>query len=319
MTRMLFTLVAGAFVAGLLVGCNSTPPERRQVRNPNEKIDYFGPDNRLVRKPSQEGLAPSRVNKPAEKTTDPEQLQEWTPPVKKRKPGESITEGMVKIEGGKFKMGYVDPSVTDAGPVQEVDVPAFYIDKYEVTNAQYNEFLKATDYNWKGRYSAWKGGVMPEELANHPVRYISWDDARNFATWSGKRLPTEAEWEKAARGVQWRKYPWGNKFDPKLCNVNKSGIGKTTAVGTFAKGVSQYGVHDMCGNVAEWVGDWYKPYPNSGQNNPDFGETYRVLRGGSYFHASGYETYARMKDKPDTWTNPYYGFRCALDASKAGN
>jgi formylglycine-generating enzyme required for sulfatase activity len=67
------------------------------------------------------------------------------------------------------------------------------------------------------------------------------------------------------------------------------------------------------------VGDWYKAYPNSGQNNADFGETYRVLRGGSYFHASGYETYARMKDKPDTWTNPYYGFRCALDASKAGN
>ena len=113
-----------------------------------------------------------------------------------------------------------------------------------------------------------------------------------------------------------RKYPWGNKLDPKKCNIKQSNVGKTQPVGSYPEAASPYECCDMAGNVAEWVDDWYKAYPNSSQINPDFGETSKVLRGGSYFQTSGFATYKRSKDKPDSWMKPYYGFRCALDGDK---
>ena len=300
----------------LFAGCTTTV-EQRHTRNVKENIDYFGQKERLVKKPEKEGL-PTTVNVVENRgpSGPVAPLQQQAEPEGKQG---ALTEGMIKIEGGKFKMGHVDPSITDAGPETWMDVPKFYIDKYEVTNAQFKTFLEATDYEWKGKLSAWSLGKMPEEIANHPVTYVSWEDAKAYAKWVGKRLPTESEWEKAARGVDGRKYPWGNKFDSKKCNVKESGIAKTQPVGSYPDSASPYGVCDMAGNAAEWVEDWYKAYEGSTQNNPDFGETHKVLRGGSYFQSAGYTTYERGKDRTDSWMKPYYGFRCALDGDKGDN
>jgi formylglycine-generating enzyme required for sulfatase activity len=272
---------------------------------------------RIARKAEQAGLTPEQ---PREARPAPEEISPIQAPPREPSRAEitaaSVTRDMVRIEGGKFTIGHIDPSCTDAGPVEEVTVEGYWIDKYEVTNAQWKKFIESTRYEWKGKLSAWPLGTMPEEAANHPVGHISWEDANAYAVWAGKRLPTEFEWEIAARGVDKRSYPWGNKFDEKKCNVKQSGIGRTTPVGTYKDDLSPYGCHNMCGNVAEWVQDWYKEYPGSDQSNPDFGEKYRVLRGGSFFSEAGFRTYERSKDDPATWTNAHYGFRCAVSDSE---
>jgi len=230
----IFILLAAGAVCAWVVGCSNTA-EMRTARTPDENIEYFDEGERLVRKPKREGLPPTeRFTQNEGGGEEIQPLQQADPPDRKGPKG-PVTEGMIKIEGGKFTMGHVDPAVTDAGPKQFVDVPTFYIDKYEVTNAQFKTFLEATDYEWKGKLSAWPLGKMPEEIANHPVGYVSWSDAKAYAKWIGKRLPTEAEWEKAARGVDGRKYPWGNKFDAEKCNVKQSGINKTQPVGSSGR------------------------------------------------------------------------------------
>jgi formylglycine-generating enzyme required for sulfatase activity len=272
-------------------------------------------ETQIVRKSQQTGLT---LEAPRETKLAPQEGLVQIPP-KQAAPQplpEPITKDMVKVEGGKFTIGHVDPACTDAGPIEEVTVETFWIDTYEVTNAQWKKFIEATGYEWKGKLSAWPLGSMPEELASHPVGYISWNDADAYAKWAGKRLPTEFEWETAARGVDKRYYPWGNKFDEKKCNIRQSGIGKTTPVGTYKDYLSPYGCNDMCGNVAEWVEDWYKAYPGTEQTNPDFGEKYKVLRGGSFFSEADFRTYERSKDDPATWANAYYGFRCAISDSE---
>ena len=313
---VIFAVVA--VVAGIFFGCNrvAVTAEERGVRQPVEERKYFDEGQRIIRQPSKPGLPVEPV--PAEQPVEPVEPVQQKVVGKKGRPAGPLTEGMIFVEGGKFVMGFdSDPSVIDAGPEQFVDVPSFYIDKYEVTNQQFKGFLEATDYEWKGKLSTWPLGEMPEEIATHPVGYCSWEDANAYATWAGKRLPTEAEWEKAARGVDRRKFPWGNDFDPAMCNVKQSGISKTQPVGSYPNAVSPYGVCDMAGNIAEWVADWYKQYPNSSQVSSEFGETYKVIRGGSYFLETGFSTYERSKDKPEFWMKAYYGFRCALDADKA--
>lgn len=271
---------------------------------------------RIIRDAEQAGLAPEQPveTQPTQEESSPIEIPR--PETVRPEAKELITKDMVRIEGGKFTIGYIDAGCTDAGPVEGVTVETYWIDKYEVTNAQWKKFIESAGYEWKSKLSAWPLGAMPEELANHPVGYISWEDANAYAKWAGKRLPTEFEWEIAARGVDKRYYPWGNKFDEKKCNVKQSGIGTTTPVGTYKDSVSPYGCHDMCGNVAEWVQDWYKAYPGSEQSSPDFGEKYKVLRGGSFFSESGFRTYIRSKDDPTAWTNAYYGFRCAISDSE---
>jgi serine/threonine-protein kinase len=309
--------VAAVVVTLVLAGCAGPPDYEARKAGPAKKgVVHFGDSERIIKKGRKEGLPPTgSTDRPGPGgPVEPAVGMKWQ---SKRREGVSITEGMIKIEGGKFKMGHVSPDVVDAGPEQEIDIPTIYIDKYEVTNAQFKEFTEATDYEWKGKHSLWPQGNMPEEIANHPVTYVSWKDAKAYARWVGKRLPTEAEWEKAARGVDGRKYPWGNKLDVTKCNIEQSNISKTKEVGSYPEAASPYGVCDMAGNVAEWVEDWFDRYPNSNQTHADFGETYKVLRGGSYFQATGFATYERSKDKPDSWMRSYYGFRCALDEDKA--
>ncbi len=188
---------------------------------------------------------------------------------------------MVLIPAGEFEMG--DHFNEGGGwecPVHTVDLNAFYMDVYEVTNALYKKFMDATGHSAPKDDSTYS--VVVPILPEQPVVGVSWHDAIAYAEWSGKRLPTEAEWEKAARGgLKAKRYPWGNEITKKDANYDGDG---TTAVGSYS--ANGYGLYDMAGNVYEWCADWYDSgyYTNSPNDNPlgpDSG-TDRVLRGGSW-------------------------------------
>lgn len=200
--------------------------------------------------------------------------------------------GMVEVPGGPFVMGtdVVDTEgrAEELGlmitwfdaerPERTMMLPRFYMDRAEVTNARFAAFVAATDHRPP---SHWKdGNTPPEGLENHPVTHVTWFDARDFCAWDGeKRLPTEPEWEKAARGSSGLIYPWGNEFDTDAANVARNG---TVPVGTFPRGDSAYGIQDLAGNVWEWTADWYQPYPGNNFKDDKFGDKYRVLRGNSW-------------------------------------
>ena len=231
---------------------------------------------------------------------------------------------MVFIPPGEFIMG-TNGGYANEKPEQKVTVGGFYIYKYEVTVAQYKRFLQDQEdksHEPDGSYDSY----MPEDYfsspkySNHPVVNISWEDATAYCRWAGKRLPTEAEWEKAARGTNGRTYPWGDAWDEKLSNWDDEGQSPhadgfrfTAPVGSFPKGVSPFGVYDVAGNVWEWVEDWYQPYQGNSTHDPDFGNTYRVIRGGSWLrYPLGLTTTSRDTCAPKLRYNSI-GFRCACD------
>ena len=222
---------------------------------------------------------------------------------------------MVRIPAGKFRMG-ANEKFYDEKPVHTVHLDAYSMDKYEVTNRQYGEFMKATEraapkYWEERRYN------QPDQ----PVVGVTWYDAEAYCKWAGKRLPTEAEWEKAARGTDSRKWPWGNEWDEKKCNWydldgSKDGYRYPAPVGSFPSGVSPYKVHDMAGNVWEWVNDWYdKTYysqsPKRNPTGPDSGTSGKVLRGGSWIIMpfSLRTAYRNRSNLDYTFIN--IGFRCS--------
>jgi formylglycine-generating enzyme required for sulfatase activity len=223
---------------------------------------------------------------------------------------------MIHIPAGKFTMGSND--YDDEKPPHTVNLSDYYIGKYPVTNREYQAFVREAKYKAPQH---WNGREFPQGKANHPVVYVSWNDAVAYCAWLSKktgknyRLPTEAEWEKAARGTDGRKYPWGNDAPNRdLLNFNEN-IGDTTDVDSYDDGVSPYGVYDMAGNVWEWVNDWYGEtyYQKSPPKNPlgpSSGEK-RVLRGGSWDDINDYARSAyRVNYSPD-FISYYIGFRCA--------
>lgn len=223
---------------------------------------------------------------------------------------------MVMVPAGPFTMGSDDGDPEDA-PAHTVDLPAFEIDKFEVTNDDFALFVDATGYQTyaevQGASQNWRN--YAEGKGNHPVVKVTWNDAAAFCEWAGKRLPTEEEWEKAARGDDGRAYPWGNEFDPAKANVKDTGIRGTTAVGSFGAGASPYGVEDIAGNVWEWTASWFKAYPGSTTDNPYFGEKFRVTRGGAWFEeAPQVTTFNRNAADPEITANDDLGFRCVRDA-----
>ena len=150
------------------------------------------------------------------------------------------------VPAGKFLMGTnMKNSDATSHPQHEVNLKAFRIDKYLVTNAQYARFIAATGHRPP---SDWKNGKIQEGVLQYPVTLVNWYDAAAYAKWAGKRLPTEAEWEKAARGTDGRRWPWGNDMDPARLNTYYN-VGSASNVTAYANGVSPYGVYDMAGNV----------------------------------------------------------------------
>ncbi len=225
--------------------------------------------------------------------------------------------GMVLVQAGEFVMGD-DEGSRDEHPQHKVLLNSYWIDKYPVTNADYKAFTDATGHRTPAH---WGDGIYPAEKADHPVTNVSWNDAMAYATWAGKRLPTEAEWEKAARGTMGQVYSWGDAF--RKDNVNSSNdYGGTTSVDAFSGGVSPYGVMDMCGNVMEWCADWYyddyyKTAPADNPTGPQGGQ-YRVVRGGFYGENKvGVRCAARHFAPPSTMQD-HGGFRCAKTPTVSG-
>ena len=225
---------------------------------------------------------------------------------------------LVRVPAGEFIMGSdktQDPQAYDDElPQGRVTLPEYWIGKTEVTNAQYATFVTSAGH---AAPPDWSGGRMPEGKENHPVTNVTWDDAVAFSQWAGRvagrtiRLPSEAEWEKAARGADGRIYPWGNDPpDEKLCNFNNN-AGHTTPVGTYPAGASPYDVLDMAGNAWEWTDSLYMAYPYQtadGREDPN-ARGARVLRGGSFDNVS-----QSVRCAIRNWYNPgnrydIFGFR----------
>ena len=214
---------------------------------------------------------------------------------------------MVLVPGGTFTMG-TDRGFPDQQPRHEVVLDSFYMDIHEVTNKQYRKFLEDT-----GRRNPdfW----FPEiDLPDEPVVGVSWKDAAAYAAWAGKRLPTEAEWEYAARGATMEtKSPWGDTFDPTWANVGSFGI---APVKSFRP--NDYGLYDMLGNVWEWCSDWYSPtyYGESSRKNPQgpSGGKYKVLRGWAWYCAPDQVRVTKRHNSSPSSTSYSYGFRCVKTA-----
>jgi iron(II)-dependent oxidoreductase len=258
---------------------------------------------------------------------------------------------MVTIPGGPFEMGTsIEPWAFDnERPVHRVDVPSFKIDRAPVTNAQYLEFIDAGGYDdprhwtgdgwkwrqesgsthpgfWKREGSAWaidRYGRYVPVAADEPVQHVCWYEADAFAHWAGKRLPTEAEWEKAA---SWspdghkRRFPWGDaEPGPAHANVDQRHFGPAP-VGAYPDGVSAYGCHQMIGDVWEWTSSDFQPYPGyewfpyREYSEVFYGTEYKVLRGGSWAtHTTAIRNTFRNWDYPIR-RQIFCGFRCAQDA-----
>jgi formylglycine-generating enzyme required for sulfatase activity len=228
-------------------------------------------------------------------------------------PAPAVTDIMVEVPAGPFMMGN-DEGDREDRPVHEVDLPAYEIDKFEVTNTDYSAFVQATGYQTdaeKQGKQSWRD-AFKEGRESHPVVKVSWNDAVAYCEWAGKRLPTEAEWEKAARGTEALRFPWGNEWDPSKANVKETGLRSTAVVGSFGSGASPYGVEDMVGNAWEWTGDWYQAYPGNSAGDRYYGEQCRVTRGGGWFDDEPQATtFNRNCGVPDKTINDDLGFRCA--------
>lgn len=221
---------------------------------------------------------------------------------------------LILIPGGEFVMGKNGNG--DYRPAHKVYLDSFYMDKYEVTNAQYLKFCQATERKLP-EFWGMKNYHCGPDFLNHPVVGISWRDARAYAEWAGKRLPTEAEWEYAARGgLVGMNYPNGDELDTAEANYFvKDKARGTVVVGTYPP--NGYGLHDMAGNVWEWISDYYDSefYRNSPYKNPtgpDEGR-FKVIRGGSWHSGPSCNRVYYRNALPGNWVDFAVGFRCVKD------
>jgi len=253
--------------------------------------------------------------------TDDAPLSESDPAAANEEP---IPDEMVTIPAGPFVRGTTSGGF-DEQPQRTIHLDTFSIDRYEVTNHQYQQFVLATGHRKSGPPSRYAKSISKMRGPNQPVVYVSWDDANEYCRWKGKRLPTEAEWEKAMRGTDGRLWPWGNQEKPNGANWARvqDGYDVSARVGAFAMDKSPYGVMDGAGNVMEWVADWYqeayyRESPDKDPPSPEFG-TFRVMRGGGYTTTGGdVRITSRSKMVPD-FRDETIGFRCAISGSLAGS
>lgn len=234
-----------------------------------------------------------------------------------------ISEAMVEIPAGPFVRG-TDQGGFDEQPKRTVYLSGYAIDRYEVTYFNYMEFVKATGQRNPGPPARYAKNLGRMRGPNQPIVYVSWEDAQAYCQWRGKRLPTEAEWEKAMRGTDGRLWPWGDRNDPEAANLARvnDGAEVTAPVGSFPKDVSPFGVADGLGNVMEWVADWYgetyyRDGPVRDPQGPPSG-VFKVLRGGGYTSTgSDLRVTSRSKMVPD-FRDETIGFRCAVSAEPDG-
>ncbi len=239
------------------------------------------------------------------------------PPEKESTP--TVTpKGMVYIPAGKFIMGSdkkdmesealrygSKPWYLNEGPKREMTLDAFYIDMYEVTNKAYKQYLDASTTHKPPAY--WEAADYPSEQADYPIHSVDWHSANSYCLSLGKRLPAEVEWEKAARGTDGRSFPWGEDYDPKKANGQGS-FGGPVKVGNYEEGKSPYGLYDMSGNVAEWVADWYESYPGSDHEDTDYGEKFKVIRGGGWGGIGHYNLSLYRRTSYRFYAPPMNGF-----------
>jgi formylglycine-generating enzyme required for sulfatase activity len=268
-------------------------------------------------------------------------------------------------EGVAGEFGNVKPWYLDEHPEHRVTLPAYYLDKYEVTNGDYRRFVTAMNVappsHWieqgyilsmeeeklraldveKMRHLVVKVlkldidtrqmdkpqllAAIDSHFANEdrePVTFVNWNDADAYCRWAGKRLPTEAEWEKAARGTSGQEFPWGPDWKEGMSNTGEAAWDDGVApVGSYPTDKSPYGIFDMAGNVSEWTADWYRAYPGSDYKSDNFGEKFRVVRGAGRGGEGHYALHLfqrgayRFNLPPDSAFDDL-GFRCAADAPK---
>jgi formylglycine-generating enzyme required for sulfatase activity len=233
----------------------------------------------------------------------------------------------ITVPSGSFLMGSLEahgprPYASEA-PQQRIALPTFYISRVPMTNAQYERFLRAAKYPAPGH---WRGGQIPAGKADHPVTYVDWLDAQAYCEWAGVRLPSEAEWEKAARGTDGRTWPWGDDVPGAThCNFNNNVHGiapvlqDTSPVRAYPAGASPYGVLDMAGNVWEWTNSLFRRYPFDaldGRESKDK-EGRRAVRGGTYNHDARKVRCTARAGLERTARDVYTGFRVAMMDRKA--
>jgi formylglycine-generating enzyme required for sulfatase activity len=239
---------------------------------------------------------------------------------------------MVWVPGGYFRMGidvetarkqaeqlgyedYHTMAAQESFPERMVYVDGFYIDKFEVTMERWKAFVEAT--GWKPapgtNAPTWSGPELKPEQAKLPIGSVTWKAAQQYANWAGKQLPTEAMWEKAARGTDGRWYPWGNEKPSREYGVisMEGALRGPEAVGSYPKGASPYGVMDMAGNMYEWTGEWMEPYPHSPEPVGAWGHQFALLRGGSFYHTRHSYRAAKRFGFPRDVTHFHVGFRTA--------
>ena len=283
-----------------------------------------------------------------------------------------LEPGMVTVPAGEFIMGsnkiddrgyqkefgFVDPLFLDEHPEQRVKLPAFFIDRTEVTNREYKRFIDSAHYatppHWvqngynvhadrlrafdvdtlrriaidyfqlqidpqSSTRDALLAAIDTEQKQRDvlPVTGVSWYDAYSYCKWAGKRLPSEAEWEKAARGTDGREYPWGPQWDAKLTNTGDAPDEHAVILpaGATPTDTSPYGVVDLAGNISEWVDDWYEPYPGATYKHAAYGGIHKVLRGGGagvgHYAISIFFRAARRSHAEPYILSTDVGFRCA--------
>jgi formylglycine-generating enzyme required for sulfatase activity len=234
----------------------------------------------------------------------------------------------VLVPAGPFTMGTNHPRATDEKPSHQVQLSAFTIDRHEVTNADFADFVAATGYQTAAEAADapeaadgidWRHPQRPALTAEpqHPVVYVSWRDAEAYCTWRGARLPTEAEWEKSARGDDGRLWPWGSTFAAGKANHwgAEDGYSALAPVGSFPQGAGPYGALDLAGNVWEWCADWYAAdyyatAPSQNPPGPAEGQ-FKILRGGSWINPGPAQRSSNRFEILPIERSPYIGFRCA--------
>jgi iron(II)-dependent oxidoreductase len=207
--------------------------------------------------------------------------------------------GMVYVEKGSFMMGYNEGAPNEKPARQATITKSFYVDRYEVTNQQYANFVKATN---RTAPKHWKDGAYPKDQDLLPVTNVSLDDARAYASHYGKRLPREDEWEYAARGQESRLFPWGTAWKPEAANNFEQGKNGPVKVGSYPLGKGPYGTYDQAGNVWEWTASEMRP-----------GSGVYIIKGGSFAPLEDKPRASLRGSRPSATTQDNLGFRCVKD------